>query len=421
MTTSYSIYPKEFLNNTGHITSNTCFVIMPFTDELNNTYFTLQTVAGKLGIKCVRADDVSTTSEPILYKICNQISQAYYIIVDITGLNPNVFYELGIAHVLRDAKKVLIIKEQDTVCPSDILHIHYYSYSKKNLSSLSTKVEEFFVQNTILEDLKEILNFHDLLPRDGTMAKKFITQLTADSIGYTDCLIHILNRQTEELTQAEVSILLEQLTASMNRLSASDEFYPLYTRLILLTLSKVADTFDMFGYISDVFKGKYSHLSNEWYADCGATVLDHSRYFVPISQWIFSYLKGVSPAEFDMAKYKIEIGLIKSKSKEIDKSLVEQLCSDDKTLGEHCAKIIKERKTEMAIPKLTELIKTDENPYLVRSCIDALVGYAQYNILVDIRLVLNGRNAFIEQYPFIKKHLNDLDRRINELQDHSNA
>lgn len=421
MTASYSIYPKEFLNNVGHITSNTCFVIMPFTNELNNTYFTLQTVAGKLGIKCVRADDISTTSEPMLNKICTQISQAHYIIVDITGLNPNVFYELGIAHVLRDAKKVLIIKEQGTKCPSDIQHIHYYQYSKNDLSLLSTKVEEFFVQNTILEDLKEILNFHDLLPRDSATTKEFITRLTADSMGHTDCLIRILNRQTDNLTQGEIYALLEQLTTSLNKMSVTNELYLLYTRLILLVLSKAADTFNMSWYISDVFGGKYSHLPSEWYADCGIAVLDDLRYFTPISQWIFDYLKGVSPAEFDMAKYKIEIGLIKSKSKKIDESLVEQLGSDNKTLGEHCAKVIKERKTEMAIPKLVELIKTDENPYLVRSCIDALVSFAQNDILIDIRSALNERGAFVDQYPFIKKHLGDLDRRINELQNRSDS
>lgn len=75
-------------------------------------------------------------------------------------------------------------------------------------------------------------------------------------------------------------------------------------------------------------------------------------------------MKGVIPAEFDMAKYKIEIGLVKSKSKKIDESLVEQLGSDNKMLGEHCAKVIKEQKTEMAIPKLVELIKTDDPPIL---------------------------------------------------------
>ena len=85
----------------------------------------IESVADSMNIVCTRADNISTTSEPILNKICTQISQAYYIVVDITDLNPNVFYELGIAHVLRDAKKVLIIKESQTRCPSDINHLHY--------------------------------------------------------------------------------------------------------------------------------------------------------------------------------------------------------------------------------------------------------------------------------------------------------
>ena len=122
---AYSIYPKQFNNLCNQLQSNTCFVIMPFLDDLDNTYMVIDSVASSMGINCTRADNISTTSEPILNKICTQISQAYYIIVDITNLNPNVFYELGIAHVLRDAKKVLIIKEDETVCPSDIKHLHY--------------------------------------------------------------------------------------------------------------------------------------------------------------------------------------------------------------------------------------------------------------------------------------------------------
>jgi hypothetical protein len=98
---NYSIYPKQFIETKyNKFKVNTCFVIMPFSEDLSNTYIIINSVARELGIECTRADDIKTTSEAILNKICTQISQAYYIIVDITNLNPNVFYELGIAHVL---------------------------------------------------------------------------------------------------------------------------------------------------------------------------------------------------------------------------------------------------------------------------------------------------------------------------------
>ena len=105
----YSIYPKQFNNADCKLQSDTCFVIMPFSEDLNNTYMVIESVGSSMNIRCTRADNISTTSEPILNKICAQISQAYFIIADITNLNPNVFYELGIAHALRDANKVLII------------------------------------------------------------------------------------------------------------------------------------------------------------------------------------------------------------------------------------------------------------------------------------------------------------------------
>lgn len=417
----YSIYPKQFSSLCNQLQSNTCFVIMPFSDDLDNTYMVIDSVAASMGINCTRADNISTTSEPILNKICTQISQAYYIIVDITNLNPNVFYELGIAHVLRDAKKVLIIKEDETVCPSDIKHLHYYPYSKLGLKRLKDTVKKFFEENNILEDLHGILDFLGLTPNNKDIAQSFVASLSDCISNNLNNLIMILNNRVADTTQWQANNLLISLTCALNELPVSHDLYPLYSELILLLIQKTNSVFDISDYLLKVFSDKNYSLSNEWVADCSITVLDNPLYFDAAISWMTEYLKRTSPAEFDVAKYKIEIGIIKSKSVSIDGALVNKLKDSNKTLVEHCAKLIKERKTSAATPVLIELIETDENPYVVRSSIDALVKMAPLEILLNVRELLTKRKSFVNLYGFINKHLADLDQQIFYLQNTSNS
>lgn len=415
----YSIYPKQFNNAAYKLQSDSCFVVMPFSEDLDNTYMVIDSVASSLNIKCTRADNVSTTSEPILNKICSQISQAYFIIVDITNLNPNVFYELGIAHVLRDANKVLIIKEEQTQCPSDIRHIHYYAYNKSNLKHLKETIENFFKENNILGDLHSLLNFLDLAPKDTALSQSFVVSLSNCMGNNMDTLVMILNNRLTESTQNQVIGLLSSLTQTLNDMSLSDDLNPLYSELILLIITKTVHIFDLSEYISQLFSGKYNDLPNEWLADCSIAFLDLPNYYDRTISWIIEYLKESSPAEFDIAKYKLEIGIIKSKSDRIDSTLVNNLRSQNKTLAEHCAKLIKERKTYTAIPILLELVEKEENPYVVRSSIDALVKFAPLAVLIKAKNTLSNRLSFVESYGFLCKHLVDLNEQISHLQNAS--
>jgi len=65
----------------------------------------------------VRGDDLFTPTD-ILEDIWQAINSADFVIADITGRNPNVLYELGIAHTL--AKPVLILSKQADDIPIDL-------------------------------------------------------------------------------------------------------------------------------------------------------------------------------------------------------------------------------------------------------------------------------------------------------------
>lgn len=418
---AYSIYPKQFNNINSQLQVDTCFVIMPFSEDLDNTYMVIDSVATNMGIVCSRADNVSTTSEPILNKICTRISQSYYIIVDITNLNPNVFYELGIAHAIRDAKKVLIIKEDETTCPSDIQHLHYYSYNKSALKRLKDIVGKFFTENNILEDLYGALDFLGLTPKDKSLSHDFVVSLSSCVENNMSSLIMILNNRVTDITQLNANNLLTSLTRGFSKIESSNKLFPPYSDLILLIIQKTNNIFDISDYISEVFEFDLFSLSSEWMADFSIIVLDNPSYFDKSVSWILNYLKLKSPAEFDVAKYKLEIGIIKSKSEKIDIILVNELNSPNKTLVEHCAKLIKERNTRSAIPALIELLEKEENPYVVRSSIDAIVKLAPLDVLLKTKEILTERKSFIDLHSFIKKHLTDLEQQILFLQNTSNS
>ena len=77
------------------------------------------------GLTSVRADEVFDT-KPIMVSIMQKINEAEVIIATVTGRNANVFYELGMAHVLKD-KVILLTQNKDDV-PFDLQHLRYILY-----------------------------------------------------------------------------------------------------------------------------------------------------------------------------------------------------------------------------------------------------------------------------------------------------
>lgn len=120
------IYPKEFFEkNKPTIDEDLCFVIMPFDASFGDVYKTIEQTLAELGHRALRADQVFDT-KPIMISIMEKINQAHLVIADVTDRNANVFYELGMAHVLKD-RVVLITQRVDDV-PFDLRHFRHIVY-----------------------------------------------------------------------------------------------------------------------------------------------------------------------------------------------------------------------------------------------------------------------------------------------------
>lgn len=117
--------PKE----RGDTRRVSCFIVMPFSQGWStDVHRILATACEAVGVRPVRGDDLFTPTD-ILEDIWQSINAADFIIADITGRNPNVLYELGIAHTL--AKPVLILSKEAADIPIDLATRRVILYGQK--------------------------------------------------------------------------------------------------------------------------------------------------------------------------------------------------------------------------------------------------------------------------------------------------
>lgn len=117
-----------------------CFVIMPFSRELHYFYLYLQRhIELTHNFRCERADDRVLTIA-VLDKVLDYVRRSDVIIADCSGRNPNVFYELGIAHAME--KKVILITSDPIVeSPSDIRHLEFIKYDLGDHTSFLERLD----------------------------------------------------------------------------------------------------------------------------------------------------------------------------------------------------------------------------------------------------------------------------------------
>lgn len=103
------------------------FVIMPFEPEFDRIYANLVVPALELaGYEVKRADNV-IDQQNILKDIIHHIVRADLIVAELTSLNPNVLYELGIAHGL--LKPTVLIVQKIEEVPFDLRPYRIITYS----------------------------------------------------------------------------------------------------------------------------------------------------------------------------------------------------------------------------------------------------------------------------------------------------
>ena len=103
------------------------FVVMPFSPSLDSVYqLIVKPAVESCGIKCLRADEESQGH--IHSQMLQRIYQSAVIVADITGLNANVFYELGVAHSSGCKTVVICDRSKLATVPFDISSYRVFDY-----------------------------------------------------------------------------------------------------------------------------------------------------------------------------------------------------------------------------------------------------------------------------------------------------
>lgn len=119
------------------------FVIMCFDKRLTIVYEkVIRIILKSYDIDCIRADEIRKVGN-IVKQIEEEIQKCDLIVCDLTYSNPNVFFELGIAHCLN--KNIIHITQEPSNIPFDVNNIRMIPYedTKEGLLDLRDTFSEF--------------------------------------------------------------------------------------------------------------------------------------------------------------------------------------------------------------------------------------------------------------------------------------
>jgi len=107
-----------------------CFVISPFGEWHDRYYQEIFVPAiAAANLDPMRADSLFRPSN-IVHDIWHGVTASRVMLADLTGRNPNVFYELGLAHATR--KPVLLLTQDIDDVPFDLRGLRVIQYDLRN-------------------------------------------------------------------------------------------------------------------------------------------------------------------------------------------------------------------------------------------------------------------------------------------------
>jgi hypothetical protein len=131
--------------------ADSCFILMPFRqpfDEYFDEIFVPAVTAARM--QALRGDSLFRGS-PIMADVWSLIRHAKLLIAELTTLNANVFYELGLAHAI--GKPVILVSETINDVPFDLRQLRVLNYDK-NRPSWGTSLKSD-ITKAILETLAQ--------------------------------------------------------------------------------------------------------------------------------------------------------------------------------------------------------------------------------------------------------------------------
>jgi len=376
-------YPRQIARMRLRVKEKTCFVLMPFDADFDEVYAEIKDCMTQIGFDCKRADDIFV-SRSILETVILEIKQSQLIIADLTTRNANVFYELGIAHILKDIPSVILISQSVDRLPFDISHNLVVQYNDRNLKGLNVRLRKSVLENQAFLDgrLRLVDRYHYLSPSEEF--DRVVEFLDSHDRSLWQLIIAAFQFDDRvELGNDAIASRFNEFVEAVNEIFASGDitlFRPLHQIFVdlsihLFSVPMVRDVVRSAlrtGTIERLRVDEQTMLASM--TDLAVAGYRHPELKRDAIHWILEYLRKPKTGGIDLNRAKAETFVLTMARADIDmRDALLGALAEKHHLKEVAADAIGELALHEAVPNLiAALMREDENPYVARSIFSAL-------------------------------------------------
>lgn len=185
------MYPREYFDVFWRAElRDEVFVAMPFDSSSNERWTSIiRPAVQEAGLKPRRVD-ATAISGNIITEIMDGIAHAQLVLGDITSTqvsdsgrrspNANVLYEIGLAHALRQASEVLLIRADSVRLLFDISNIRVHHYDPASIADSKKALSRLILDCLAEIDLTKSLKVEDALERLDGGCRALIAQFRGE-------------------------------------------------------------------------------------------------------------------------------------------------------------------------------------------------------------------------------------------------
>lgn len=222
-------------NRGGVSILKTCFVVSPIGDvesEIRNNADKLyrhiiSPVCKSCGFEPVRVDQIND-SDSITQTIIDKLVSAELVIADISGQNPNVFYEMGYRKCTN--KPIIHLKKKGESIPFDVNTIRTFEYDLADLDNVEEIKKR--LQHTIEAFSFESTN--DVLDQDGEQAKELIPGILPVLYQIQDSIYEL----KEQVSKKDTETIQAIMQTSLNNIKKEESTDIIMMKMLLPELMK---------------------------------------------------------------------------------------------------------------------------------------------------------------------------------------
>lgn len=378
------MYPKDYSLQVVENEQNTTFVLMPFKEEFEEIYGEICRVCLELNMDCKRTDEVYS-SKSIVETILERIVKSEIVIADLSERNANVYYELGIAHSLRDEDAVILLTNDKEDSPFDINHRYILEYDKRNLNKFRSDLKRRIIFSRNISRKKEF--FKGYLLNNGIKKNEIETFLdVSDKLSQTklELIYDLINAYNKEFKGPDIEALFDFFIQVEEYQSGIIRRSTLLLKMEVFTSKAVLNQFEGIAKKLLLRPGfdliqldNFDHY--HFVAEYCFRLIELGKLKQEALEWLVNYLSNYRMGRVDIIRTKIENFLINIVDSDVDDLILHMLQSSSTTVRESAADICGQKNLQSGISFLITLIRTEENPHIVRSCITALTRLKAYD------------------------------------------